>query len=82
MKARARLLAKSERIATASLAADQQARGDVVKDNMSAPVERNYHPESVAASYPALAHRAILCRASGSMSKRSALALKMKGSWK
>lgn len=52
-----------------------------VKRNCSKPVERNYYPQSSMADMLGQSHRGYVCRASGAMSKRSALALKSRGAW-
>lgn len=57
MAAKARLTAKSERIAKASLAADLEARRKVVLDNLNSPRERNFYPQSSMATMEAQSHR-------------------------
>lgn len=82
--AQARLLAKSERIAKASLAWERDQRDNVMKDNLSRPkpshVEQraNNALRSNFGGFAGQSHRGYVSAASGSMSKRSTLAVMSK----
>lgn len=64
--AKVRLAAKTERIAKASIAAEQQARRDIVLANLNAPKARTYPVRSCLAGISGMSHRGYVCRASGS----------------
>lgn len=68
----------AERLAKANAAFERDL---IVKRNLASKPERNYYPQSSMADMAGMSHRGYVCRASGAMSKRSALALKMKGAW-
>lgn len=57
MAAKARLLAKSERIAKASTAAELEAKRRIVLNNLNAPRVRNFYPQSSMAAMPSQSHR-------------------------
>lgn len=82
--AQARLTAKSERIAKASLAWERDQRDNVVKHNLSTPkptsVERkaNSALSSNFGGFEGQAHRGYVTQASGSMNKRSTIAVMSK----
>jgi len=80
--AKARLLAKSERVARAELGRQADERQAIVDRNMASPPVRNYYPQSCLAGVEGMSHRGYVCRASGGMARRQALALKAKGSWR
>lgn len=63
--AKARLQAKSERIARAELGRALEERRAIVRSNMATPMERNYYPQSSMANMAACSHRGYVCRASG-----------------
>lgn len=78
MIAKQRLMDKTVRIAKASLAADLDAKREIVKRNLGSPIERNCYPQSIMAVFTRESHRGLVSRASGSMSKRSTLAVMAK----
>ncbi len=71
-------LDKSERIAIASKAYD---KANLVNNNLSSPIERNYYPQSSMAGMMEQSHRGYICRASGGMGRGRAMALKAQGKW-
>lgn len=79
--AQARLLAKQERIARAEIGRRLSEVRETVRTNLSSSIERNYYPQSSMSGMAGLSHRGYVCRASGGMPRRQALALKAKGSW-
>lgn len=76
--AQARLLAKSERIAKAELARREDEKFHKVRDNLSKPKERNFYPQSNMSKFAGASHRGYVTQATGSMSKRSTLAVMSK----
>lgn len=90
--AQARLLAKSERIAKAELARREDVKFQVVRENLSKPKERKplyivkgevaggdgFYPQSNMSKFAGSSHRGYVTQATGSMSKRSTLAVMSK----
>lgn len=81
MTAKLRLEAKLHRLAKAELGRQRDEREAIVKGNTYSHEPRNLYPQSCLANIKGMSHRGYVCRAGGGMPRRSALALKAKGSW-
>lgn len=82
MTAKLRLEAKLHRIAKAELGRQRDERQEVVRANTYVKAERNPYPPSCLSNLAGQSHRVFICRATGGMSRRGAMALKAKGSWR